>query len=91
MPKRLPSTYALDEGGERRFDAVTVRLSGTANRVRAAHVRASAGPPGFEPIPGTEQALPADLVLVAIGFSGPERDAPLDQLNLVEDARQRPR
>src|SRR5205085_3784828 len=28
MPKRLPSTYALDEGGVRRFDVITLGLSG---------------------------------------------------------------
>ncbi|MGH8991900.1 MAG: glutamate synthase subunit beta [Acidimicrobiia bacterium] len=87
MPRRLPSTYALDEGGERRFDIVTLALSGGAERVEEVLIATSAGPPTFEPIPGTEATLPADLVLVAIGFAGPERDAFLEQMGLAEDAR----
>lgn len=87
MPRRLPSTYALDEGGERRFDAVTLALSGSNGRVESVHVARSAGPPGFEPLPGTEERLPAGLVLVAIGFARPERDAFLEGLDLVEDDR----
>jgi glutamate synthase (NADPH/NADH) small chain len=86
MPKRLPSTYALDEGGERRFDAITLRLDGDdRGRVRAVQVARSSGPSGFDPVPGTEEELPADLVLVAIGFTRPQRDAFLDQLDLAED------
>jgi glutamate synthase (NADPH/NADH) small chain len=86
MPRRLPSTYALDEGGERHFDVATLALSGGGARVEAVHTATSAGPPTFEPVPGTEEQRPADLVLVAIGFAGPERDAFLDQLGLDEDA-----
>jgi glutamate synthase (NADPH/NADH) small chain len=87
MPKRLPTSYALEEGGERRFDTVTLGLSGRNNRVGAIRIAKSAGPPGFRPIAGTEERLPADLVLVAIGFSRPARDAFLDQLDLAEDER----
>lgn len=87
IPKRLPTTYALDEGGERRFDAVTLRLSGTGNKVSAVHIARSGGPPDFSPVAGTGERLPADLVLVAIGFERPTRDAFLDQLDLAEDER----
>jgi glutamate synthase (NADPH/NADH) small chain len=55
--------------------------------VETVHTATSAGPPTFEPLPGTERSFPADLVLVAIGFSGPEPDAFLDQLGATEDAR----
>jgi glutamate synthase (NADPH/NADH) small chain len=85
VPRRLPSTYALDEGGVRRFDVATLALSGTDGRVETVHTATSAGPPTFEPVPGTEGELPAGLVLVAIGFAGPERDAFLEQLGLAED------
>jgi glutamate synthase (NADPH/NADH) small chain len=84
-PRRLPSTYALDEGGVRHFDVVTLALSGEGGRVQAVHTATSAGPPLFEPVPGTEVTFPADLVLVAIGFAGPEPDAFLGQLGLAED------
>jgi glutamate synthase (NADPH/NADH) small chain len=85
MPKRFPSTYALDEGGIRRFDVITESLSGVAGRVEAVHIARSAGPPTFAAVPGTEETLPAGLVLVAIGFARPERDAFLRQLDLPED------
>ena len=86
MPKRLPSTYALDEGGERRFDVITLGLAGDDDgRVTGVEVARSAGPPGFDTVSGTEEVLPAQLVLVAIGFARPERDALLEQLDAAED------
>jgi glutamate synthase (NADPH/NADH) small chain len=87
MPKRLPSTYALDEGGVRRFDVITLGLTGDEEgRVTGVDIARSAGPPAFEVAPGTEEHLPAQLVLVAIGFARPERDALLEQLDCAEDA-----
>jgi glutamate synthase (NADPH/NADH) small chain len=85
-PKRLPSTYALDEGGERRFDVITLGLTGNEDgRVTGVEIARSSGPPAFGTIPGTEERLPADLVLVAIGFARPERDALLEQIDAAED------
>ncbi|MBB6638377.1 glutamate synthase subunit beta [Cohnella thailandensis] len=40
----------------------------------------------YEEIPGTEKVWPADLVLVAVGFEGPERTI-IDQLGLETDRR----
>ena len=85
-PKRLPSTYALDEGGVRRFDVITLGLTGDEEgRVTGVEIARSSGPPEFGTVPGTEEVLPADLVLVAIGFSRPERDALLEQIDAAED------
>ena len=87
MPKRLPSTYALDEGGVRRFDVITLGLTGDdTGGVTGVDVARSSGPPAFETVPGSEENLPAGLVLVAIGFARPERDALLQQLDAAEDA-----
>jgi len=36
---------------------------------------------------GTEQVLPAELVLLAMGFLGPERAGVIEQLGLALDAR----
>ena len=44
-------------------------------------------PPGPQPVPGTEFELPADLVLVAIGFSHPEHAGAVEQLALELDRR----
>jgi glutamate synthase (NADPH/NADH) small chain len=44
-------------------------------------------PPKFEPIPGTEFTLDADLVLIAMGFVGPVRSGMIEQLGVVLDPR----
>ena len=44
------------------------------------------GRPAPREVPGTEQVWPADLVLLAMGFLGPE-DAVLDQLGVERDER----
>jgi glutamate synthase (NADPH/NADH) small chain len=75
-PTKLRLSYAMKEAreaahGELDFSVVTTRFSG-AERVAAMHV-ADAGPePPFDPIPGTEHELQADLVLLAMGFVHPE-------------------
>jgi glutamate synthase (NADPH/NADH) small chain len=75
FPKRLWSTYALDEGGERRSAFNTTAFEGDG------HVWALVGdPPDFEPT-GESHRLPADLVLIAIGFTGVERGL-VDQLGV---------
>ena len=39
------------------------------------------------PTPGTDQVLPAQLVLIAMGFAGPGGDALLDALGVARDRR----
>jgi glutamate synthase (NADPH) small chain len=73
MPRRLPSTYALDEGGERRWATVVTRLEGGADG-HVCRVLTAATRRDRRPEPGTEQALEAQLVLVAIGFTGVAED-----------------
>ncbi|MFE1951594.1 glutamate synthase subunit beta [Streptomyces sp. NPDC059524] len=72
----------------RLFAASTLRFTGDERgRVRELHlVEVDAG---RRPRPGTEQVLPADLVLLALGFQGPERrpGGLVDQLGLGADAR----
>jgi glutamate synthase (NADPH/NADH) small chain len=46
----------------------------------------NSGPPPFEPIPGAEQSHPAELVLLAMGFLGPEQRL-LEQLGVERDTR----
>ena len=41
----------------------------------------------FEPVPGTEQELPADFVFLAMGFTGPEKTALIEQLEVELDER----
>src|SRR5690606_39435784 len=82
---------AHEEGGERMF-AVDVReIVGTdrVEAVRVEHVRVSRrdGRRTVTPVPGTVRDLPADLVLLAIGFEGTEPAPLLDQLGLSRTER----
>jgi glutamate synthase (NADPH/NADH) small chain len=66
-----------EEGGERAYLASTVELlgdeDGNVRHLRVATTELS--PDGrLLPVPGTEKDLPADLVLLAMGFTGPETD-----------------
>lgn len=85
QPKRYQTTYALEEGGERRWGAVTRELIAEDGAVTAVRFERTEGPPDFATIAGSEETLAAQLVLVAIGFVGPERDALLDALDLGQD------
>jgi glutamate synthase (NADPH/NADH) small chain len=70
-PMKLRTSYALKEGGERSFAISTTHLSGT-DRVSQIHWMENTGVPPFDPVPGTEHEQPADLVLLAMGFTGAE-------------------
>jgi glutamate synthase (NADPH/NADH) small chain len=85
-PKRLPSTYALDEGGDRLWHKTALALEGDGGHVSRVIGAVAGPPPDYQPLPGTETALAADLVLIAIGFSGPETTGPIEQLGLRMNA-----
>lgn len=82
-------TSAHEEGGERRYSVNTQRFVGDdAGRVVAielVEVRMVEG--RFEPVEGTEHQIPADLVLLAMGFTGPERTGPIEAFGLELDGR----
>ncbi len=71
-----------EEGGERAYLASTVEFLGDdSGRVRALKVAETEYLPDGRRAPkaGTEREIPADLVLIAMGFTGPETDALVDQ------------
>jgi glutamate synthase (NADPH) small chain len=86
-PKRLPTNYALDEGGVRRFSTTVTALRGRDGHVT--HVEASWGVASAsgDGRPSQEVSVPADLVLIAIGFAHPEHGGLVEQLGLDTDAR----
>jgi glutamate synthase (NADPH/NADH) small chain len=88
-PKRTLSTYALDEGGERRFGTEVTAITGENGRVRAVEGRRVEGTSSrdLHPVPGSEFIEPADVVLIAIGFSHPEHEGAVEQLGVDLDAR----
>ena len=74
-PVKLRTSYALKEGGERSFAISTTGFSGEG-QVERIHWVQNSGTPPFAPVPGTEESRPAELVLLAMGFTGPEPELP---------------
>jgi glutamate synthase (NADPH/NADH) small chain len=77
-----------EEGGERDFAVMTKRLVGENGRVVALEaVRIDFVNGKFVERPGSEMRIPADLVLLAMGFVGPIKEGLLEQLGVALDAR----
>jgi len=90
MVYRVSSAH--EEGGEREYAINTSEFIGRDGRVSALRTHRveqvfAEGRMSFEPIEGTEQEFAADLVLLAMGFTGPERNELIDGLNIDLDAR----
>ncbi len=88
-PKRTPTTYALEEGGRRWWGTEVTGFSGEAGRVTHVHARRVTGTSSRDltPVAGSEFTVEADLVLIAIGFTGPEHTGAIEQLELELDPR----
>ncbi|TNY34466.1 glutamate synthase subunit beta [Thermomonospora catenispora] len=76
-------------GGQRLYALSTTEFVGDEDgRVAALKVVGVEGPEtGFKPIPGTEREISAQLVVLAMGFLGPEREGLLEQLGVEFDRR----
>ncbi len=87
------SSAAHEEGGERRYSLSTLEFLGDdAGRVRALRVEEVAavdedGRRVLRPVPGTAHELRAELVLLAMGFVGPERDGVVAELGCALSER----
>jgi glutamate synthase (NADPH) small chain len=87
-PMQLRVESSHEEGGVRQWSVSTTHFTGDENgNVKQLHGVAVGPAPKFEPIPGTEFILEADLVLLAMGFLGPVRGGLLDNLGVNLDAR----
>ena len=91
-PAKFRLSYAMEEAkgigkGEQDFSVVTTRFTGEDGRVTAQHIAQAAAAPPFAQLDGTERALTADLVLLAMGFVHPEQDGVVAQLGCDLDAR----
>jgi glutamate synthase (NADPH/NADH) small chain len=82
-------TSAHEEGGERVYSVNTERfVDDGEGRVKALLVHEVQMVDGrFQKVEGTDRELPADIVLLALGFVGPERGSWLDQLGVQLDGR----
>jgi glutamate synthase (NADPH/NADH) small chain len=82
------TSSAHEEGGERLFSVNTQRFVGSAGSVEGLELVDVERVDGrFEPVAGSARTLPAQLVLLAMGFTGPERAGLLDALGVDLDAR----
>jgi glutamate synthase (NADPH/NADH) small chain len=88
-PQVFRVSSAHEEGGERVYSISTQRFEGDdQGRVKALHVvtveqKIVDGRMTFEPVPGTERTYQADLVLLAMGFTGPEKNGLLNELGVA--------
>jgi glutamate synthase (NADPH/NADH) small chain len=82
-------TSAHEEGGDRVFAVNTEKFLGDADgHVRALRlVEVEFRDGRFEPVPDSARDLPADLVLLAMGFVGPEKSKLLESLGVDYDQR----
>jgi glutamate synthase (NADPH/NADH) small chain len=87
-PLVLRTSTSQEEGVERDWSVSTRAFRGEAGRVvslEAQRVVLEGGK--VKPLSGTELQVPCDLVLLAMGFVGPEKHGVVEQLGLALDAR----
>jgi glutamate synthase (NADPH/NADH) small chain len=91
-PQKYRLSYAMEEArelhlGEQDYSVATTRFADDGSgRVSALTIASAAPEPPFAPIEGTERDLPAQLVLLAMGFLHPEQPL-LEQLAVARDNR----
>jgi len=87
-PNIFRVSSAHEEGGDRLFSISTSKFTGDdRGRVTTLHTvevetTTANGRPSFTPVAGTEREIPADLVLLAMGFLGPEKSSMLAQFDV---------
>ena len=83
------TTSAHEEGGERVYAVSTNRLvgdeSGQVQQLELVEVTMVDG--RFEPVEGSQRTIPAQLVLLAMGFTGPQQPGLVEQLEVELDPR----
>jgi glutamate synthase (NADPH) small chain len=87
-PLQLRTESAHEEGGIRDWAVGTTHFRGDdKGNVKQLHAIRVGPPPKFEPMPGTEFVLEADLVLLALGFTGPVKQGMVEQFGMALDGR----
>jgi glutamate synthase (NADPH) small chain len=91
-PLKYRLSYAMEEvssekAGEQDYSITTTSfLDGGAGAVAGLRIARAQPEPPFAPVTGTERELPAQLVLLAMGFLAPEPEL-LEQLGVEKDPR----
>jgi glutamate synthase (NADPH/NADH) small chain len=87
-PMQLRTSHAHEEGCDRQWSVSTTAFTGRNGHVTKLQGQRVAFQNGtFVPIPNTAFELEADLVLLAMGFTGPVKNGLLDSLGVKYDAR----
>jgi glutamate synthase (NADPH) small chain len=87
-PMQLRTESSHEEGGVRQWSMATTGFTGDEHgNVKQLHGVRVGPAPKFEPQPGTEFTLDADLVLLAMGFLGPVRGGLIETLGVKLDQR----
>ncbi len=87
-PMQLRVEGAHEEGGIREWSVATTHFTGDENgNVKQLHGVHVAGAPTFKKIEGSEFTMDVDLVLLAMGFTGPIRNGLLEKLGVTLDPR----
>jgi glutamate synthase (NADPH/NADH) small chain len=86
-PNIFRTSAAHEEGGIREYQVSTTRFTGENGWVRKLHTEwvemvREGGRVEFKPILGTELEMEVELVLLAMGFLGPETNGVLSQLDV---------
>ena len=87
-PLQLRTSSSHEEGGKRDWSVSTERVSGENGKITKLHcVRVELKGGKFERVAGSEFEIPADLVLLAMGFVHPEHPGIVEGLGLKINAR----
>jgi glutamate synthase (NADPH/NADH) small chain len=92
-PLKLRTSSSHDEGAKRDFAVATKFFSGESGRVKgltACHVewvKDEKGGMAMKEVPGTEFTIPAELVLLAMGYLHPVHEGLVDALGVAKDGR----
>ncbi len=86
-PLILRTSGAHEEGGDRVYSVMTTSFDGEDGRVKSLTFQEVGPPPAFEKVEGTETTIPADLVLLAMGFLHTQHEGLVEQLGVALDQR----
>ena len=87
-PLQLRAESSHEEGGRREWAVATTHFSGDEHgNVKKLHAVRVGPPPKFEALKGSDFTLDAELVLLAMGFTGPVRNGLIESSGLKLDAR----
>jgi len=84
-PLKMRTSSSQEEGVARDFAVATVKFEGADGKITG--LQCARADEKFQPIPGTEFTLKADLVLLAMGFLGPVQEGLVQGAGVATDKR----